>query len=60
MNEVTKLVILAAPRFLGYLRFELSDTALRAIAFAEPRNLDDLDEAQIRQYFHQASGRRAA
>jgi protein required for attachment to host cells len=50
-SAVTRLVIIAAPRFLGYLRSELSDTALRAIALAEPRNLSDLDEKQIRSYF---------
>ena len=50
-SEVTRLVLLAAPKFLGYLRSELSNTALRAIALAEPRNLADLDETQIRKYF---------
>lgn len=50
-SKVTKLVIIAAPRFLGYLRSELSDTALEAIALAEPRNLDDLEEHEIRSYF---------
>jgi hypothetical protein len=42
---------LAAPGFLGQLRTELSDTALRAIVIAEPTNLDDLEEPQIREYF---------
>jgi protein required for attachment to host cells len=50
-STVTKLVIIAAPRFLGYLRSELTDTALSAIALAEPRNLNDLDEKKIRSYF---------
>lgn len=50
-NDVNKLVLLAAPGFLGYLRSELSDTALRAVVLAEPRNLSDLEEAKIRKYF---------
>lgn len=50
-SAVSELVIIASPRFLGYLRSELSDTALRAIALAEPRNLSDLDEKEIRSYF---------
>lgn len=50
-SEFNKLVLLAAPGFLGQLRTELSDTALRAIIIAEPTNLDDLEEPQIREYF---------
>jgi protein required for attachment to host cells len=50
-GDVSRLVLLAAPGFLGYLRSELSDIALRAVALAEPRNLVDLDEKQIRDYF---------
>ena len=50
-STVTNLVIIAAPGFLGYLRSELSDNALRAIVLAEPRNLSDLDEKEIRSYF---------
>ena len=50
-NRVSQLVILAAPKFLGYLRSALSDTALKAIALAEPRNLGDLDEKEIKRYF---------
>jgi protein required for attachment to host cells len=50
-SEVKKLILLAAPGFLGQLRTELSDTALRAVALAEPTNLDDLEETQIREYF---------
>ena len=50
-SRVSKLVIFAAPKFLGYLRSELSDTALKSVALAEPKNLDDLDEKEIRSYF---------
>lgn len=50
-SSVNKLVIFAAPRFLGYLRSELSDTALESIALAESRNLSDLDEREIKSYF---------
>lgn len=50
-SSVNKLVIFAAPQFLGYLRSELSDTALRSIALEEPRNLSDLDEKEIKSYF---------
>ncbi len=50
-SRVNKLVIFAAPKFLGYLRSELSDTALRSIALAESRNVSDLDEKEIRDYF---------
>ena len=50
-SEVMHLVLLADPKFLGYLRSELSDAALRAIALAESRNLTDLEEQQIRDYF---------
>lgn len=50
-SDVTRLVLLAAPKFLGYLRSELSDTALRAVVLAEPRNLVDLEEEEIRKYF---------
>ncbi len=50
-NEATQLVLLAAPGFLGFLRSELSDAALRAVALAEPRNLTDVEEDGIRKYF---------
>lgn len=50
-SNATRLVLLAAPGFLGFLRSELSDAALRAVALAEPRNLTDIDEAEIRKYF---------
>ncbi len=50
-SRVNKLVIFAAPNFLGYLRSELSDTALKSIALAESRNVSDLDEREIKSYF---------
>lgn len=50
-GKVKKLVILAAPGFLGYLRAELSNTALKSVALAEPRNVSDLDEQEIKHYF---------
>lgn len=50
-SRVNKLVILAAPEFLGYLRAELSNTALRSIALAGARNVSDLDDEDIKRYF---------
>jgi protein required for attachment to host cells len=50
-SRVNKLVILAAPEFLGYLRAELSNTALKSIALAESRNVSDLGEQEIKRYF---------
>ena len=50
-SRVNKLVILAAPEFLGYLRAELSNTALESIALAEARNVSDLDDEDIKRYF---------
>lgn len=50
-SDATQLVLLAAPGFLGYLRSELSDAALRAVALAEPRNLTNIDVGKIRKYF---------
>ncbi len=50
-SRVNKLVILAAPEFLGYLRAELSNTALKSIALAEARNVSDLDDEDIKRYF---------
>jgi protein required for attachment to host cells len=50
-GEVLHLVLLAAPGFLCHLRAALSDNALKAIALAEPRNLTDLDEKAVRNYF---------
>ena len=50
-SRVNKLVILAAPEFLGYLRAELSNTALKSIALAEARNVTDLDDEEIKRYF---------
>ena len=50
-NDAKQLVLLAAPGFLGFLRSELSDAALNAVALAEPKNLADTDEDKIRKYF---------
>ena len=50
-SQVTKLILLAAPAVLGYLRSELSDTALRAVALSQAINLSNLEEARIRKYF---------
>lgn len=50
-SEVNKLVILAAPAFLGYLRSELSNAALASVAHTDARNLVDLDEKEIKKYF---------
>jgi len=50
-NNASQLVLLAAPGFLGFLRSALSDAALRAVALAEPRNLSNIEEDEIRKYF---------
>ena len=50
-RKVTSLVILAAPAVLGYLRSELSDSALRAVSLSQSINLANLEEAEIREYF---------
>jgi protein required for attachment to host cells len=50
-GDVQHLVLLAAPGFLGNLRRELSDAAVNSVVLAEPRNLTDLDEKEIRNYF---------
>jgi protein required for attachment to host cells len=50
-GEISHLVLLAAPGFLGHLRSELSDSARKAVALAEPRNLTGLAEKDIRNYF---------
>ena len=50
-NKASHLVLLAAPGFLGFLRTGLSDAAIRAVALAEPRNLTNIEEGQIRKYF---------
>ena len=50
-GEISHIVLLAAPAFLGHLRTELSDTALKVVAHAEPRNLTGLAEKDIHRYF---------
>lgn len=50
-SKVTSLVILAAPAVLGYLRSQLSDTALRSVSLSHSINLANLEEAEIREYF---------
>ena len=45
------IVIIAAPKFLGRLRAELSDTALKAVVLEESKNLTNLDDREIKQYF---------
>lgn len=50
-SDFSHIVIIAAPRFLGRLRTELSDTALRAVVLEEPKNLTNLDDVEIKQYF---------
>lgn len=50
-SKVRKLVILAAPGILGYLRSELSDAALKAVVLSEPLNLVNLEQDKIRKYF---------
>ena len=50
-RKVSALVVLAAPGFLGHLKSELTDAALRALVLSEPINLTNLDEDEIRKYF---------
>ena len=50
-SDYSHLVLIAAPRFLGFLRTELSNTALKAVVMEAAKNLTDLDEAEIKKYF---------
>ena len=59
-SKVNKLVIFAPPKFLGYLRSELSDAALKAGALAETRNLSDFEQNEIQSYFEKDIRRRTS
>ena len=50
-NEFDNIVLIASPAFLGHVRAELSGPAQRAVVHEAARDLTDLDEDQIRQYF---------
>jgi protein required for attachment to host cells len=50
-GEISHLVLLAAPGFLGHLRSEFSDSTRKVVLLAEPRNLTGLAERDIRNYF---------
>ena len=45
------LVLLVEPRFLGHLRSKLSPAANAATILTAPKNMANLDETQIREYF---------
>ncbi|MDH3430069.1 MAG: host attachment protein [Gammaproteobacteria bacterium] len=49
--DFAHIVLIAAPRFLGCLRIELSDAARRALVLEESKNLTDLDDDAIKKYF---------
>lgn len=50
-GDFDHIVLIGAPRFLGYLRSELSDSAQRAIIVQASKNLTDFDAAVIKKYF---------
>lgn len=49
-NKLDKLLIVAAPAFLGELRTHLSDETSKKIAFELDKNLAHHDEEDIRQH----------
>lgn len=50
-NVISHIVVVAAPKFLGRLRAELSDGASRAVVLEAPKNLTNLDANEIKKYF---------
>ena len=50
-GDLAHLVLIAPPRFLGYLRQDLSDMASRAVRVAAPKNLTHLEADEIKRYF---------
>jgi len=57
-GEFKHLVLIAEPRFLGYLRDKLSDPAADAVVLEAAKNLVKLGVADIRKYFQQKNARR--
>ena len=50
-SDFSHIVIIAAPKFLGRLRTALSATALKAVVLEAAKNLTNLDDGEIKQYF---------
>ena len=50
-GDFAHIVLIGAPKFLGYLRTELSDAAQRAVVLQAAKNLTDFDAAAIKKYF---------
>jgi len=50
-SEIIHLALIAPPKFLGVVKTELSDTALRAVVLEESKNLTDLSDTEIKRYF---------
>ncbi len=50
-GKFDKLVLLAAPGFLGFLRSKLSSAATNATVLTASKNITSLDEDRIREYF---------
>jgi protein required for attachment to host cells len=49
--DFAHIVLIAAPKFLGCLRNEMSDGARRALVLEAPKNLTDLNDSAIKKYF---------
>lgn len=49
--DFAHIVLIAAPKFLGCLRNEMSDAARRALVLEESKNLTVLDDSAIKKYF---------
>jgi len=50
-GDFAHLVLIAEPRFLGYLRSKLSAAASTAVVMETSKNLVNLDAREIRKYF---------
>ena len=50
-GSFNNLVLLAEPGFLGVLRSKLSAAAMNATILTAPKNITNLDESRIREYF---------
>ncbi len=50
-NDISHIVVVAAPKFLGRLRAELSDSASRAVVLEASKNLTNLDADEVKKYF---------
>ena len=50
-GQFAHIVLIGAPRFLGYLRAGLNDPAKRAVVLEAAKNLSDFDTQAIKKYF---------